>query len=405
MTSTELAAARLLLDRLGITPEQLLGTKSSVTTAEVPTIRRYLDDVAEAVPTATRTAYGPYWRRVAAEWGDRRIDEVTPLEIKQLAERVKADVVVRRNSRGGRSAAEHLISALRCLYRHAVSDGLITEANNPAIRVSKPRRLASTRRAIPDAGLAEILDVAGRSGNDPDLNLLILRLHVETACRRGGALALRPVDLDPDQCLIRLREKGETVRWQPVSPTLMSRLADHHRERSKEEVEGMLLYRGGRPITTRRYDHHPPIRPPVEADRRSAPLGGRSAGEHPLAATHDPDLGGAQLRLRRRPGLRGPQRAQRRGQHVDVRPSRRARGGVGAVRSGRGTAPACCRFGTKAEPMSSRGSRHVRSHHFRDQLRIPVTSVDHAGLHVARVPPRYPSMTNATLWIARVTAT
>ena len=49
----------------------------------------------------------------------------------------------------------------------------------------------------------------------------MLRLHTETACRRAGALALRPDDLDPDQCLIRLREKGETVRWQPVSPTLM----------------------------------------------------------------------------------------------------------------------------------------------------------------------------------------
>jgi hypothetical protein len=41
------------------------------------------------------------------------------------------------------------------------------------------------------------------------------------ACRRGGALALRPRNLDPDQCLVLLREKGETVRWQPVSPTLM----------------------------------------------------------------------------------------------------------------------------------------------------------------------------------------
>ena len=48
------------------------------------------------------------------------------------------------------------------------------------------------------------------------LDSLILRLHTETACRRGGALALRPADLDPDQCLILLHEKGETVRWQPV---------------------------------------------------------------------------------------------------------------------------------------------------------------------------------------------
>jgi hypothetical protein len=29
-------------------------------------------------------------------------------------------------------------------------------------------------------------------------------LHTETACRRDGALAPCPADLDPDQCLIRL---------------------------------------------------------------------------------------------------------------------------------------------------------------------------------------------------------
>ena len=38
----------------------------------------------------------------------------------------------------------------------------------------------------------------------------------------GGALALRPQDLDPEQCLILLPEKGETVRWQPVSVKLLS---------------------------------------------------------------------------------------------------------------------------------------------------------------------------------------
>jgi integrase/recombinase XerC len=67
--------------------------------------------------------------------------------------------------------------------------------------------------------LVEINEVAAVTGNDPQLDLLLLRLHVETACRRGGALALRPADLDSDQCLVRLREKGETVRWQPVSTT------------------------------------------------------------------------------------------------------------------------------------------------------------------------------------------
>ncbi len=66
---------------------------------------------------------------------------------------------------------------------------------------------------------------------------------------------MRPDDLDPDQCLIRLREKGETVRWQPVSPTLMGRLTEHGPERHAPPDGQLLRYASGRPITSRRYDH------------------------------------------------------------------------------------------------------------------------------------------------------
>jgi integrase len=167
---------------------------------------------------------------------------------------VKTHVVARRNARGGRSAAEHLVAALRCLYRHAEDDGLITQDQNPARKVDKPRRLPSARRAVTDDRLAEICQAAADGGDDPELDTLLLRLHTETACRRGGALALRPQDLDPDQCLIRLREKGETVRWQPVSPTLMGCLVQHGQERHAPAGERLLRYRDGRPITYRRYD-------------------------------------------------------------------------------------------------------------------------------------------------------
>jgi len=163
--------------------------------------------------------------------------------------------VARRNARGGRGATEHLIAALRCLYHHAVADGLLAEADNPARKVAKPRRLPSTRRAVADVRLAEINQVAAATGNDPALDSLLLRLHTETACRRGGALALRPADLDPDQCLILLREKGGTVRWQPVSPTLMAHLQQHARDRHAPQTGQLLRYRNGRPITSRRYDH------------------------------------------------------------------------------------------------------------------------------------------------------
>ncbi|NED53151.1 site-specific integrase [Micromonospora aurantiaca] len=249
----ELDAARLLLARMGISPADLVEAASDRPPA--PTFAEYVPVVAAAVSDGTRRAYGSYWKRVLEHWGQRRLDEPTPSEIEQLAEYTKKHVVTRRNARGGRSAAEHLIAALRCLYKRAVADGYVAAADNPALKVAKPQRLPSTRRAVADSRLAEINAVAASTGDDPALDSLLLRLHTETACRRGGALALRPVDLDPDQCLILLREKGDTVRWQPVSPTLMRHLQQHAEERQTTGTGQLLRYRNGQPITYRRYDH------------------------------------------------------------------------------------------------------------------------------------------------------
>jgi len=246
-------AALVLLERMGLSPADLVAAPASRTA--VPTFAEYVPVVAVAVSAGTRRAYGSYWNRILEHWGGRRLDEPTPSEIRALMAYVKTHVVARRNARGGRSAEEHLVAALRCLYQRAVDDGLIAEADNPARKVAKPRRLPTTRRALPDNRLAQINQVAATTGDDPELDTLILRLHTETACRRGGALALRPRDLDQDQCLILLREKGETVRWQPVSPTLMTRLLEHGCDRHASADGRLLRYADGRPITSRRYDH------------------------------------------------------------------------------------------------------------------------------------------------------
>ncbi|MFD3596435.1 tyrosine-type recombinase/integrase [Nocardia sp. NPDC058640] len=252
MNPAEIDAAKLLLARLGFRPEDLIGSADRA--RPIPTFSEYVDDLQAAVPPGTRRAYGPYWHRIVNEWGHRRLTEPTHLEIREIIERTKQQAVVRRNSRGGRSAAEHMVNALRALYRQAEADGHIPQADNPAQHIVKPRRLPNNRRAIPDHLLAEINRVAASTGNDPELDTLILRLHIETACRRSGALALRPQDLDREQCLIQLREKGGTTRWQPVSPTLMASLIQHI-ERGAAEGEQLLRYRTGAPITGRRYDY------------------------------------------------------------------------------------------------------------------------------------------------------
>ena len=326
-------AALVLLERMGLSPADLTAVPQA--RKPVPTFAEYVPVVSAAVSAGTRRAYGSYWNRIVDQWGDRRLDEPTPSEIRQLMVYVKTHVVARRNARGGRSAQEHLVAALRCLYQRAVDDGLIAEADNPARKVAKPRRLPTTRRALPDTRLAEINEIAATTGDDPELDTLILRLHTETACRRGGALALRPRDLDPDQCLVLLREKGETVRWQPVSPTLMARLVEHGRERHAPPDGQLLRYADGRPITSRRYDHLW-----ARIGRHLPWVATQGISTHWIRHTIS-DVGRAELRVRRRPRLRRPHRQRRRGRrHRDLRPRQPARGRRRAGRADRRAAPA-----------------------------------------------------------------
>ena len=158
-------AALVLLERMGLSPADLAAVPQS--RKPVPTFAEYVPVVSAAVSAGTRRAYGSYWNRVLNQWGGRRLDEPTPSEIRQLMTYVKTHVIARRNARGGRSAEEHLVAALRCLYQRAVDDGLITEADNPARKVAKPRRLPTTRRALPDTRLAEINQIAATTGDDP----------------------------------------------------------------------------------------------------------------------------------------------------------------------------------------------------------------------------------------------
>ena len=144
---SDLDAARLLLEKLGVKPADLLASPAR---AEVPLIADYIPLVEKAVTTGTRRVYGPYWAKVVREWGHRRVNEPTALEISQLAEQVRAGAVQRRNARGGRGAAEHLIGALRCMYGYLVADGILTQAENPAARAAKaaqaPQRPHGTAR-------------------------------------------------------------------------------------------------------------------------------------------------------------------------------------------------------------------------------------------------------------------
>ncbi|MBF6325896.1 tyrosine-type recombinase/integrase [Nocardia cyriacigeorgica] len=252
MTADDLTVARMFLERLGIRPEDLSAANGGIRTT--PTFADYIPRVSAAVPAGTHRTYSPYWRRLVVHWGSRQLHDPTPIELQSLVEKTRQEAVVRRNSRGGRSAAEHMVGALRCIYRFAARDGHIPAADDPASQLDKPRRLPSARTSLSHQLLTEIHHTAATTGNDPELDTLIIRLHLETACRTGSALALRPEDLDSEQSLIRLFGKNGTIHWQPVSPTLL-RALQSHASRGTDPAGQLLRYHHGRPITRRRYDH------------------------------------------------------------------------------------------------------------------------------------------------------
>ncbi|MFI6785598.1 tyrosine-type recombinase/integrase [Micromonospora sp. NPDC050276] len=246
--------ARALLRALGWTPGLTLHVDVVITSTDLPaapTVAEYLSAVVAAASPSTRRTYGSSWRRMAAALGERRIDTVRASDLEALMRQAAAGARPRRNSRDGRHAGEHLIAAARAFYNRAIADGYLTTVDSPAHRIRKPRRLPNTRRALTPDELSDIKAAARSGGNDIMLDALLLRLHSETACRRGGALALRLIDLDTDHALIRLREKGGMQRWQPITPMLASRLDDHARARGAvTPSDGLLRYRNGHPPLT-----------------------------------------------------------------------------------------------------------------------------------------------------------
>jgi integrase len=242
-----------MLARLGVSVTDLLDDQDG---ARVPTVAEYLPRVLAAAGPGARRTYGSYWARMAAVWGTRALDEIAASDIEALQRETVASARWRRTARGGRHAGEHVIAAARAIYNRAIADGLLDAKASPAHRVAKPRRLPSTRRALTADELEQINLVARSSGNDVILDALLLRLHTETACRRGGALGLRLMDLNVEHGLVRLCEKGGTLRWQPVSLHLATCLAEHAEARGAVlPTDGLLRFRDGRAVTSRRYDH------------------------------------------------------------------------------------------------------------------------------------------------------
>jgi hypothetical protein len=183
-----LSAARQALADIGVTVTDLLDAEH----VRAPTLGEYLPTVIKAAGPGANRTYGTYWARMATLWGERRLDELLASDIEGMKNLAAASARSRRSHRHGRHAGEHVVAAARAIYNRAIADGLIDHKHSPAHRVAKLRRLPNTRRALTAWELEEINTAARISGNDAVLDALLLRLHTETACRRGGCTRYTP---------------------------------------------------------------------------------------------------------------------------------------------------------------------------------------------------------------------
>lgn len=252
MSDVQLRAQILLAEAeaLGVQLADLIAVGKP---SSLPTLAVFIESIAPTFADPTVATYSPHWRLAVARFGDRPIAAIDLGDLHL----VLADAVARakksRPGSTGRSSAETCVAALRAVFRRAHDAGLIRA--NPAVALPRPRRVRSRRRALTDVELGDLVDAVRTTSTDPHLDLLLVRFHLETGARRGGAINLSVADLDDRRSTAWLHEKNDSEREQPVSPTTMRLIRAHAEQRGDETCDGAVFWtRSGQPLTSRRYD-------------------------------------------------------------------------------------------------------------------------------------------------------
>ena len=189
------------------------------------TVREALPAVLAAVPLPSKRTYTSGLRQLASTFGDRELDRVGIVELRALRDSIEqhtgAHIVARAVERGrrlrsydpqsfGQGAASNFVMAVRFFFRFAVDVGWLT--SSPAEALKSPRRHPGLRRPLLPEELAEIWTVATTTGQDMELDELILTFLRHTAARREGSLNLTVGHVQPLNDRVLLSEKyGHTV--------------------------------------------------------------------------------------------------------------------------------------------------------------------------------------------------
>ncbi len=321
------AAARLLLTQMGISPADL------VTTGEaVPTFGEVIPKVWARLSAGTLRTYNTHLDHLLTAWADHRLDQPNKTDLEAMARTIQANARTNRASRGGTSAAEHFISATRCVYRYAEDNGWIRPRDNPARQLTMPARRPSHRYAIPSGPTRRDLP------------------HHSHHRRRPRTRHPHPAPAHRNRLPPRRRPRPAPTRPRPrPMPDLPAREGRHR------PLATRLPYPDAAPARSRDRTPKPPIRAAAALPQRKThhgtafrlhlephrrdPALGRHPGHHDALATpHHPHLGRTNLQLRRRPRIRRtPRKSPRHHRHLRQIPPPRSRRST--IRAHRRTPP------------------------------------------------------------------
>ena len=225
-----LMRARVLLAEaaaLGVTIEDLVAESSGSADGPsvAPTVAEYVETVGASFSKGTAGTYKSYWRLAVTRFGGRPLTRSVSTTANRLwlmpwsgLDAIDPEPTADRPAR---------TASGRCAPSSPGPSGPVSSSKARPTNLEKPRRLPNRRRALEDDELREVIDAVRTTSQDPDLDLLLIRFHLESGARREGALNLRLRDLDRRRSTVWLREKFGIEREQPISPSLLRALETH----------------------------------------------------------------------------------------------------------------------------------------------------------------------------------
>lgn len=242
-------ALRAIAERFSATREDLERIAETLGGSVMPSVADFAPLAAEVLTGRTLDTYRNHIERLIAEFGDRRLDEVSLLDLERVAVATRQDALA-RGATHGFGAQETFVNVARFVFLCAVKAGHLRD--HPAAGLDRPRRRRSMRRALSSNELGALFDAVLETSRDPDLDVLLLAFARETACRREGILNLRLDDLH-EVPSVTLYEKFDEHREIPVSNPLLLALRSHAETRP-DGHQSVFRYCDGHALTDRRFD-------------------------------------------------------------------------------------------------------------------------------------------------------